>query len=254
MHAAGPHVAGPPAQRAPFQPQRDVLIIGHRGNGGFAPEDTLPSFTSAFATGADAVEIDIRATSDNRVVVMHDPTVDRTTNGTGSVNVKTLAQIQALDAGSWFGPEFAGTPPPSLRDIMAATQDAYPAGILYLDCKVNGLAPLIKADADAVGFPYDTVLVLGLRPGVRSGGYRTTFPNARMIWGEGNWHNGASISSWPGLSSAQKHAVVTGMKSRGVYGFDFGDNEMTSLNPVTLQELRAAGFLVSAYSALHPSR
>ncbi|MGI8604906.1 MAG: glycerophosphodiester phosphodiesterase [Verrucomicrobiales bacterium] len=252
VNSDGPHVAGPPGPGPPFQPQRDVINIGHRGNGGFAPEDTMPSFTSAFAAGADVVEIDIRRTSDNRVVVIHDPVVDRTTNGTGSVASMTLAQMQALDAGSWFGPQFAGTPPPALRDVMAAVKDAYPAGILYLDCKVNGLAPLAKADADATGFPNERFWFWVYDQTSEAAAYRSTFPNAKIIWGEGNWHNGASISSWPSLTAAQKQAVVTGMKARGVYGFDFGDNEMNSLNPTTLQELRAAGFLVSAYSALHP--
>jgi hypothetical protein len=75
---------------------------------------------------------------------MHDAVVDRTTNGTGNVSSMSLAQIQTLDAGSWFGPQFTGTPPPSLRDVMMATKDSYPSGILYLDCKVNGLARLSK--------------------------------------------------------------------------------------------------------------
>jgi glycerophosphoryl diester phosphodiesterase len=253
VHAEGPHVAGAPAPRPPFQPLRDIVIIGHRGNGGFAPEDTLPSFISSFALGGDVVEADIRRTLDNRVVVMHDSTVDRTTDGTGSASSMTLAQLQTLDAGSWFSPVFADTPPPALRDVMVAVKDAYPNGILYLDCKVNGLAPLIKSDCDATGFSPDRLWIWVYDQVGEAAAFRSVFPNARIIWGEGNWAHRASIYEWPSLNAAQRRLVADGMKERGVYGFDFGDNEADSLNPATIQELRAAGFFVSLYSTLHPA-
>lgn len=252
VHAEGPHVAGAPAPRPPFQPLRDVVIIGHRGNGGLAPEDTMPSFLSSFALGGDVVEVDLRRTADNRVVVMHDPTVDRTTDGTGTVSAMTLAQIQALDAGSWFSPVFAGTHPPSLRELMFAVRDAYPEGILYLDLKVNGMASLIQQDVSDTDFPPERLWFWVYDQTAEAAAYRAVFPDGKIIWGEGNWHNGASINTWPSLTAAQKQAVAAGMKARGVWGFDFGDNEATSLNPTTLQELRAAGFFVSCYSALHP--
>lgn len=253
VHAEGPHVTGAAAPRPPFQPLRDVVIIGHRGNGGFAPEDTLPSFVSCFALGGDVAEADIRRTADNRVVVMHDSTVDRTTDGTGSVSSKTLAELQTLDAGSWFSPVFAGTPPPALRDVMAAVVNAYPNAILYLDCKVNGLAPLIKADCDATGFSPDRLWIWVYDQTTEAAAFRSVFPNAKIIWGEGNWAHKASIYDWPSLNAAQRRLVADGMKDRGVYGFDFGDNEADSLNPATIQELRAAGFFVSLYSTLHPA-
>jgi glycerophosphoryl diester phosphodiesterase len=253
VHADGPHVAGPPAPRPPFQPLRDVVIIGHRGNGGFAPEDTLPSFLSSFALGGDVVEVDIRRTADHRVVVLHDPTVDRTTDSTGSAAAMTLAQMQLLDAGSWFGPQFAGTPPPALRDVMAAVKDTYPQAILYLDCKVNGLAPLIRADCDATGFPPERLWFWVYNQTTEAAAFRAVFPNGKIIWGEGNWANGASIGTWPSLNAEQRAAVAGGMMARGVWGFDFGDNEASALNPATIQELRAAGFFVSLYSTLHPA-
>jgi hypothetical protein len=183
------------------------------------------------------------------VVVMHDSTVDRTTDGTGSVSSKTLAQLQTLDAGSWFSPVFAGTPPPALRDVMAAVVNAYPNAILYL---VNGMAPLIKADCDATGFSPDRLWIWVYDQTTEAAAFRSVFPNAKIIWGEGNWAHNASIYNWPSLNTAQRRLVADGMKERGVYGFDFGDNEADSLNPATIQELRAAGFFVSLYSTLHP--
>jgi len=73
--------------------------IGHRGAAGLEPENTLRSFCRAAAEGADAVELDLRLSRDGRLVVLHDPTVDRTTNGNGPVAGMTLDEIQHLDAG-----------------------------------------------------------------------------------------------------------------------------------------------------------
>jgi len=73
-------------------------VIAHRGNSAHAPENTLPSFDQALALGADALEFDVRLTRDGHVVVVHDATVDRTTNGQGAVRDHTLAELRSLDA------------------------------------------------------------------------------------------------------------------------------------------------------------
>ena len=93
-------------------------VISHRGFSRLAPENTLASVATSIAIGADACEFDVRITADGRVVLMHDATVDRTTNGTGKISEMTLAQAQSLDAGSWKGPEFIGQPIPSLSDVF----------------------------------------------------------------------------------------------------------------------------------------
>jgi glycerophosphoryl diester phosphodiesterase len=94
-----------------------VLVIGHRGNDLFAPENTVASFASALGK-ADYVEFDGRLSSDGVLVVMHDDTVDRTTDGTGALASKTLAQLQALDAGSWFSTSFTGERVPTLAQAV----------------------------------------------------------------------------------------------------------------------------------------
>lgn len=82
------------------------LLIGHRGAAGLAPENTLPSFREAVERwGVDMIELDVRATSDGACVVIHDDTVDRTTDGTGPVASHTLAQLRDLDAGYRFRDE-----------------------------------------------------------------------------------------------------------------------------------------------------
>jgi glycerophosphoryl diester phosphodiesterase len=95
-----------------------VIIIGHRGASGYAPEHTIPSYDRAIEIGVDYIEQDLQMTSDGVLVIMHDPTLERTTNGTGLVIDKTLAEIKQLDAGSWFAPEFAGTTVPTLRELF----------------------------------------------------------------------------------------------------------------------------------------
>ncbi len=83
----------------------EVLVIAHRGGRGIAPEGTMAAFDKSFALGVDVFEYDIHQTADGHLVVIHDPSVDRTTDGSGLVNEMTLAEVQALDAGYQFKDE-----------------------------------------------------------------------------------------------------------------------------------------------------
>lgn len=83
---------------------RRVLAFGHRGSARLWPENTLRAFRGAVAVGAPALEMDLRATADGEIVVCHDATVDRTTDGRGPVSAHSLAQLSELDAGHWFVP------------------------------------------------------------------------------------------------------------------------------------------------------
>src|SRR5262245_55327989 len=96
------------------------LIIAHRGASGTCPENTLAAFRRAGEVGAPMVELDVQLTGDGEVVVIHDTTLDRTTTGGGPVRDRTLAEIAALDAGSWFGPAFVGERVPTLAQVLAA--------------------------------------------------------------------------------------------------------------------------------------
>ena len=101
-----------------------AFIASHRGGGAMAPENTLPAISAALAAGFDYVEVDVALTADRQPVLMHDATVDRTTNGHGRVSTLTLAEVKALDAGSWFDPAYAGTPVPTFAeflDVLAAS-------------------------------------------------------------------------------------------------------------------------------------
>ena len=94
-------------------------IVCHRGAKTFAPENTLSAIDLAISQGFKIVEIDVRQTKDGVPVVLHDPLVDRTTNGQGEIKEMNYADVCKLDAGSWFDPFFAGEPVPRLEDVLA---------------------------------------------------------------------------------------------------------------------------------------
>jgi glycerophosphoryl diester phosphodiesterase len=92
--------------------------IAHRGDSAQAPENTMPAFSKALSAGARRFEFDVRFTSSDVPVVMHDATVDRTTNGSGEVAALSLDQLRALDAGSWFGKAYRGAHVPTLYEAL----------------------------------------------------------------------------------------------------------------------------------------
>lgn len=105
-----------PADQAAAKPK--IIVISHRGEHLHHPENTLPAFQAAIDAGADYFEADIRTTSDGKLVLMHDSSVNRTTNATGKVKEMTFDQIRALDAGAKFSPEFAGTKVPTFDEAL----------------------------------------------------------------------------------------------------------------------------------------
>lgn len=106
-------------------------LFGHRGAAGVAPENTLPSFRRALADGVDVLELDVHATRDGEVVVLHDPTLERTTDGTGPVAALTFAELARLDAGHGFSPDAGRTFPfrgqgirvPRLAELLREVPD-----------------------------------------------------------------------------------------------------------------------------------
>lgn len=102
-------------------------IFAHRGFSSVAPENTMAAFRRAAEAGADGLELDVHLTKDGEIVVIHDETVKRTTDGKGKVRDLTLEEIRRLDAGSWFGKEFAGEKIPVLQEVLelAAEQNLW---------------------------------------------------------------------------------------------------------------------------------
>ncbi|MBY3102915.1 phosphodiesterase [Rhizobium laguerreae] len=122
-----------------------MRLAGHRGHSAGAPENTFAAFRKAHEIAGQGVtcETDLRITSDGDLVLIHDETVDRTTNGNGLISNMTYSEIAALDAGRWFGEEFAGERIPRLKEALQLAREL---GIIYqLELKTY--------DRDDVFFP-----------------------------------------------------------------------------------------------------
>ncbi len=118
-----------------------IQVVGHRGASGYAPETTIASYRMAIQMGADHVEADVHRSRDGILVAIHDADVSRTTNGKGFVADHTLAELKALDAGSWFNkafpdrarPDYIGLRVPALQEVMDVVQETH-AG-LFVEMK-----------------------------------------------------------------------------------------------------------------------
>lgn len=138
------------------------LVVAHRGASGLAPENTLAAFRLAVELAAPVVECDVHLSADGYPVVIHDPTVDRTTDGKGAVESLTLAQLRALDAGGWFGTRFAGERLPTLPEVLAVCAGK---ARLFVELKVGGGAALVGAALAAIGrAPGAAVTIIAFGP------------------------------------------------------------------------------------------
>ncbi|GGI03353.1 glycerophosphodiester phosphodiesterase family protein [Egicoccus halophilus] len=131
----------PPQERVAAFAAADVNVIAHSGAQGHAPTNTIAAFDLALEQGADVLEMDLQVTADGEVVVIHDGTVDRTTDGTGAVAELTLSEVQALDAGWYFTDTDGGQPfrgqgirIPTLREVL----ERYPDHPLIVELKTDG--------------------------------------------------------------------------------------------------------------------
>jgi glycerophosphoryl diester phosphodiesterase len=135
-------------------------IIAHRGYSARAPENTLAAVEAALRAGADAVEWDVHVAACGTPVLIHDAALGRTTNGVGPVRRRTLAQLQALDAGAWFSADFAGERIPSLAQALDRVKGR--VGRVYTEVKgyreLEDLDRMVRIVRDA-DLLYDTVFI-----------------------------------------------------------------------------------------------
>ncbi len=143
----------PPGDRFEHFADRDVNVIAHAGAQGHAPSNTLPAFELALEQGADTLEMDLQLTTDDEVVVIHDGTVDRTTDGSGALRDLTLDEVRDLDAGWYFTDEDGDHP---FRDqgaqipTLAEVFDEFPDTHLIVELKTDGGPAIIQPVIDLV--------------------------------------------------------------------------------------------------------
>lgn len=156
-------------------------VVAHRGNRAHAPENTLEAFAQAVAIGADALEFDIRVTAEGIPVVMHDPDVRRTTDGTGEVARMSFDEIRSLDAGARFTKDNGSTFPylgkghrvPSFDEVL----DAFPAIPMIIEIKTPSAAQAVRRAIEA-HHAEDRVLVDSLETATM-----TVFADSRIAVG-----------------------------------------------------------------------
>ncbi|MDX2377400.1 hypothetical protein M4I32_11375 [Microbacterium sp. LRZ72] len=215
---------------SPRDPGQAAFVAAHRGDSESAPENTLPAVAAAVEAGVEYVEVDAALTADGHVVLMHDATVDRTTNGTGRLNEMTLAEVGELDAGGWFSADFAGTPVPTLEqllDLVAAS-----------DTRV--LAEL-KGEWDAAGARAftDTVEERGLERRVAAASFDAR--TLALIEAE------STVLSRLAILSALPDDVADTARALGVRGIIVSGREILA-RPGAVDELNAHGIRVIVYT------
>jgi glycerophosphoryl diester phosphodiesterase len=158
-----------------------ALIVAHRGASHYAPENTLAAFRLALEQGARAVECDVRRTRDKRLVVIHDATVDRTTDGSGLVSALPLDTVRSLDAGRWFGAEHAGERIPLLEEVLTLVRGR---ALIQVEVKNDPIPTVgieaqvvdalrgcgLEGDALVMSFDHQSIrIVQSLRSGISTG-------------------------------------------------------------------------------------
>jgi glycerophosphoryl diester phosphodiesterase len=145
---------------------RRPLVFGHRGASAVAPMNTLAAFKKAIELGADGVELDVQYTSDGKLVVIHDQTLEHSSDGTGRVVSHTLEEIQQFDAGSWFDPQFKGERIPTLGEVFDTIGDRI---LVNIELKSLTIPLSDGMDRDIVAFIrernlFDQVIVSSFNP------------------------------------------------------------------------------------------
>lgn len=170
-HSQGAHSLNPPAPALSAAPNQ-VVVIAHRGEHLYHPENTLAAFQGAIDAGADYFELDVRTTSDGKLVILHDSTLDRTTDGTGAVALHTFQEVRALDAGSKFSADFAGTKIPTFDEALELARGKIN---VYVDAKAADPQRLVDTIVEhnmqdhvvIFGNPFLLYDVLKIRPTLR---------------------------------------------------------------------------------------
>lgn len=136
----------------------DMIRIAHRGasGNGHAPENTLAAFQMAIEMGVDSVECDVHCTKDGQVVVIHDHSLDRTTDNKGTIKNLTLDEVKAADAGSWVDPRFAGQRIPTLSEVLKLTKGKV---ITVVEIKQDDIADKVIAEIEHAKAEAEVVII-----------------------------------------------------------------------------------------------
>lgn len=206
-----------------------VMCVGHRGFSYSAPENTVASIAKAIEAGADGVEFDVHRTRDGAAILIHDETVDRTTNGKGKIAELALEDVRKLDAGSWKDPAYAGEPVPTLAEALARFQGTKVHAVIEI--KVEGVADLVVEAVRKAGLIGQATVISFLDKPLAE--VRAIEPGlaCALLTGEAP----------PGDAAAQADALVARARACGAAILDL---HYAMLSPDLVAALRARGFPV----------
>lgn len=203
-----------------------IAVIAHRGYSAVAPENTLSAFTAA-AGFANYVEFDVRRSRDNQLVVMHDSTIDRTTNGSGLVSIRDYeGDLDGLDAGSWFSPDFVGERVPTLAEALQSIS-------------TSGMKPFIERKAGDASDYVTELTNLGALEGSVIIAFDWDFlGDVRAL---------DSVVRLGGLGSGSLDSnVINDALAAGLDFINWKDG--SALNPATISQVHAAGLELHVYT------
>ncbi len=235
-NAKGANVPGPAPGRRVKKMKRPVKIIAHRGDSCCAPENTLAAIRSAFDKGAAMIEVDVRWSGDGVPMLMHDETIERTTNGRGQVNQIPLKKLKTFDAGSWFGPKFKGEKIPTLAEAL---REAKGRGKLVLDVKSRKMGRGIKKALKEAGVGPDAIYVWKNKADTALKDFQKHIPRVGILWG--------------GVPKTLDESSFRKLKSRGVVGFDlYAYAKVEKISADFINAAKKNGMFVSVYTILTP--
>lgn len=138
-----------------------IKVLAHRGASAYAPENTMAAFEMALEMGADAIELDVQMSRDGYLVVVHDPVLERTTDGQGFVKDYTLKELQRLDAGAWFNERFRGERIPTLADVFELVRGKALLNVEFklMPVRYPGIQEALLKLIGDTGFPIDDLVV-----------------------------------------------------------------------------------------------
>lgn len=209
--------------------QRPV-VAAHRGVPSVTPENTMASYRKAYELGADMIETDVQMTKDGKLVIMHDSSVNRTTNGTGNVKDLTLEQIRGLDAGIKFSPEFQGEKVPTFAEFLNEFKGK--DVVLLVELKANGLEKQVMQEIEHAGM-IDHVVIQSFN----SNHIRNTRSLNSEV-GTGYLYSSGVPSTVESRLKKAQQMMQYGASMNATLNADYG-----SLNPEFIQYMRQRGFL-----------
>jgi len=227
----------PDTPRIPKNDLRPFEVVAHRGFSAVAPENTLVAIRKAIEAGATGCEFDVYAAKDGPVVLMHDATVNRTTDGNGKVTELTVAELGRLDAGSWKDQRYAGESVPTLKEALKTLKGSGCQAVIEI--KMEGISKRVVEAVRAAGM-LDQSAVIAFSPTVVKQ-VRALEPRLPCAWLSGEKLKGSPIQRAAWIASRAKQCNT-----------DMVDLNYNMLSAEVLAELKKRGLIVWTWTVNDP--